>query len=281
MFRVVVGIVVYVASIGALQAAVADLDRWTLVQDPPHPGLTATATASAVTLSAGNVAIPSGTDIGFQGVNGQTAAVSTSGFAFDSASDVSVAIDYEWFFSGSPVGVLGLGFGIGEDRDGMNSAGVALLTSSGVPALSFGASRVADATQAPLPFSFSSLSGTLFVDYYAANGDVFVGAAPTPSASAPTTGATLIGIQNSWNDQDLLVSFFVRSDQILPGSNWQGGQADATFSNFRVFEGTVTAVPEPIAMPLIALSGLLAARRSRRPPSARWVNQHDRATPLG
>lgn len=198
-----------------------------------------------------------------------TPSASTSGFHFNSASDFTVAIDYALTFSNSPTGFLGLGFGIGEDGDGKNSAGVAMLTSGGSAFLPFGgAARVNDVDQTPLNLglSTSTLSGTFFIDYKSASGDVIVGAATTQGAAAPTVSGTYSGIQNQWGGDKLMVSFFMRSDGPLPGNQWLSGNADAVFDNFRVLKGAPVAVPEPAALPLIAALGILASIRRRRRP---------------
>src|SRR5687767_7762990 len=97
------------------EAAITDLSTWTLVQDPPNANFTVTPHPTAKILLAGNGAVPSGTDIGYQSVNGPTPAASTAGHAFDPAASFSVAIDYTMSFANTPSGGLAIGFGIGED----------------------------------------------------------------------------------------------------------------------------------------------------------------------
>ncbi|MEO1527402.1 MAG: hypothetical protein AAFX06_18385 [Planctomycetota bacterium] len=245
-------------------AAITDLSTWTLVEDPPNANFSAAQTAVNATLSAAGP-VPAGVDIGFQSVSGDTVSNSTAGHYFDTNSDFSIAIDYDWTFN-SASGFLGLGFGIGEDSDGMNSAGVAMATSNGSPFLTFGgAARVNDADQAPLVLgaTTSSLSGSLFVSYEAASGDILLGAATSTGAAAPTVTGTYSGIQNQWNDEALLASFFIRSDGPA-GGQWLGGDADAVFSNFRILSGSAVAVPEPSAVGVIALFGTTLAMRRRR-----------------
>lgn len=245
-------------------AEITDFSSWTLVEDPPNAQLTFTRSATMITLSALDGAIPSGTDIGFQTVNGATPAQSTQGNFFSPDSDFTIAIDYDWAFGNDASGFLGLGFGIGEDVDGMNSAGVAMITSDGSAFMRFGgAARVADQDQLPIVLDPSTLSGSMFVEYEASSGDVTVGASPVMGAAAPTTFGTFLGIQNNWGGTDLLASFFVRSDGPTPGSGWSGGTADAVFSNFRVLNGTATSVPEPSTWVMLALTSLVLLTTSR------------------
>lgn len=228
-----------------VRADIVSFLNWQLVQDPPNANMTASATATQATLLAGNGNVPLSTDIGYQSVNGLTPAVSTHGYAFSHLSDFAVAIDYNLSFSGSPGGALSLGFGIGEDANGQNSAGVGMATFNGNSVGNFsGAARVNDQNQNVLDLGLSStLSGSLFVQYDAASGDIVVGAAPTMGAAAPTATGSYLGIQNQWQDGDLLVSFFLRSGPVFAWSG--GGQGEAAFSNFRVLQGSPYAVPEP------------------------------------
>ena len=254
---------------GFASAAITDFETWTPVEDPDHAGLSASVDPSSATLSAGNLAVPAGTDIGFQSVNGSTPASSSQGYYFSPLADFSLAIDYSWTFSNNPSGFLGLGFGIGEDSDGMNSAGVAMATSSGTPFLTFGgAGRVNDSDRGfslgnPL-FNTSTLSGTLFVEYEATSGSVIVGAAPVTSAAAPTLSDDFDGIQKEWAGGNLMTSFFIRSDEPTPGTSWSGGNADAVFSNFRVLSGNPVAIPEPTGLGLLATLGIIATTTRRR-----------------
>ena len=252
-------------SLSPANAAITDFRTWRRVEDPPHPSFDASQQATSATLSAGATAIPGGTDIGFQSVNGGTVAASNAGSYFDPSHDFTIAVDYAMTFT-SANGFLGLGFGIGEDIDGMNSAGVAMLTSNGSPFLSFGgAARINDVTQSPvaIPLS-SSLVGSLFIDYTAASGDVVVGASTTPGGASPAEIGTFAGIQNQWSGENLLASFFLRSDGPLPGSGWLGGDANAVFSNFRVLNGSAVAIPEPSSfMAGLLVVGAVTVRRRR------------------
>jgi hypothetical protein len=254
-FAVGLACLLVLAASGAARGAITDLTTWTEIQDPPNPSFTASTTSSQATLLAGNGAIPSGTDIGYKSVNGLTPALSTAGHAFDPSSSFSVAVDFNLTFANAPSGALAIGFGIGEDGDGANSAGAVMFTSNGSPSLFFGAAaRVNDVNQPGglIPVA-ASPSGTLFASYDATSGDVRLGATPAPGAAAPTGTAVYPAIQNLWAGGDLLASFFLRSDATL-GPAWQGGNGQAVFSNFRVLSGSPTAiVPEP--------SGLAVSRR--------------------
>lgn len=249
-------------------AAITDFSTWTLIQDPADPNFVGASTATDANLSAIGGPISRGTDIGFASIDAATVAGSTSGYFFRPESDFQIAVDYSLAFSNSPVGSLGLGFGIGEDASGANSAGVSFLTQDGAPILTFGgAARVGDVNQTPKLLALApELSGSLFIGYEAATGDITVGAASSAGASSPTVTGTFEGLQNQWNDADLLASFFIRSDGLVPGSQWNGGNADAVFSNFRVIQGTATAIPEPAAVCFLTatLSLLIAWRRRKR-----------------
>lgn len=239
---------------------IADFTTWTLAQDPPNANFTGSAVAAQATLNALAGPVASGTDIGYQSVNGATAGSSTAGYAFDPASDFEIAIDFNLSF-GSPVGLMAVGFGIGKDGAGADSAGVAMGTFNGAPQLFFfGAARDGDVDQGTVLTNVgSSLTGSLFVIYTAASGNVTVGASQTQGAAAPSgTTATYAGIENNWASGDLLASFFLRSQ------GWTSGTSQAVFSNFRVLEGTAVAVPEPGSASLVFLGGLLFLRRVRQ-----------------
>ena len=120
-----------------LDADIADFTNWYVIQDPPDENFTYSVSSSQASLFAGAGAIPVGTDIGFATINGNTAASSSAGYIFDPNADFLLAIDYDLSFA-SASGALGLGFGVGEDVEGMNSAGIALITNNGAPVLNFG-----------------------------------------------------------------------------------------------------------------------------------------------
>jgi hypothetical protein len=247
-------------TVTACQADILDFNSWTLVQDPPHANFTSTVDSSSqITLRATGGPIPPATDIGYQSVNGNTPAASTAGHAFDPSADFSVAVDFSLSFA-SAVGGLGIGFGIGEDKNGENSAGVALLTVNGSPSLFFGAvARVNDVNQSPQAILVGGQnSGRLIASYQNATGNVTLGVS-TNGDDIPEGTTTFSGIQNSWNGGLLLTSFFLRSDNSL-GAAWTSGTANAVFSNFHVISGTPIAVPEPSMFMLagLALLGLVA-----------------------
>jgi hypothetical protein len=244
-------------------AGISDLSGWTLVEDPPNASFSGTASAGSILLSALGGPIPAATDIGFQSVNGATPATSTTGHAFSPLMDFRIAIDFS-ISTLNPVGQLGIGFGIGEDGDGRNSAGAALLVNNGAPSILFGAAaRVNDSNRVPLPILvLGALAGSLFVDFDALSGDITLGASQTPGAAAWGGSATFSGLQKDWSGGDLLASVFLRSDSTL-ASPWQGGSAEVEFSNFRVLEGTASPVPAPATLALLAL-GALALRRAGR-----------------
>ncbi len=250
----------------AAQADITDFNNWTLVEDPPHANFTSSVDSSSqITLSATAGPIPNATDIGYQSVNGITPATSTTGYAFDPSADFSVAVDFSLSFD-SPSGGLAVGFGIGEDKNGENSAGVALLTTNGLPSVFFGAvARIGDLDQGPQAILVGGQnSARLIASYQQATGHVTLGVS-TDGDDTPEGTATFNNIQNSWNGGLLLTSFFLRSDNTLTAA-WTSGTADAVFSNFHVISGTPLIIPEPgtLALAALALLGLLAHGHRRR-----------------
>jgi len=233
------------------QASIVSFDEWTIGYDPFDADFSGTASANQATLLAASGDITAGTDIAYFSVNGGSVESSSSGYGFSPSSSYSIAIDYDLSFS-SANGVLGIGFGIGEGTSGDHSAGVGMLTYNGIPTSTFTAVGRVDAVNQSFsgnpPGSLglaAALSGSLFVSYDAGSADVTVGASHTKGASTASHTFTMSGIQNDWNEADLLASFFLRSESI-PGvaNGWSSGTADAVFSNFRVQEGTPTVVPE-------------------------------------
>ncbi|MEM7682232.1 MAG: dockerin type I domain-containing protein [Planctomycetota bacterium] len=216
-----------------------DFTDWTLVEDPADPNMSAVATATDATLTAGPGGVAAGVDIGYQSVDGNTVAGSTSGFYFDPSSPFELAIDYDLSFV-TASGGLGLGFGIGEDGAGVNSAGAAILTDSGSPVPFFGgAARNNNVTIPRVILLGATLSGSMFVSYDA--GEVTVGASTTPGAASATASTVFTTTDlSAWTGADLLASFFLRSDTQPPFVNtpWGDGDASAVFSNFRVLAGT-------------------------------------------
>lgn len=242
-------------------ADITDFTNWTQVQDPPNANFTGSTTMSAATLLAGNGPVPNATDIGYQSVNGVTPATSTAGYMFDYTQSFSVAIDYSISFANNPNGFLSLGFGIGEDGLGMNSAGMVMVTQNGSPFGTFaGAARANDADAGSfITILPSTLSGSLFVSYDAVTGTITGGASQTPGAGSSSASGSFNMLQDQWNDENLLTSFFIRSGPLSP---WAGGNAEAVFSNFRVLEGQPTALPGPSALALMAI--VIGMPRRRR-----------------
>lgn len=250
-------------------ASLTDLTTWTEVEDPAHPGLSSTVdSASQITLSADG-AIPAATDIGYQSVDGATVAGSTTGYYFSVLEDFSLAIDFDVTAANS-VGLAAIGFGIGEDGAGANSAGAALAVFNGSPFAFSGGARVNDVTLAPSVLGVAPVtSGRFFIEFDASSGDITFGVSATPGAATPDTFGTFAGaaVQNNWNGDDLLASFFLRSDTappILP-TPLSAGTVDAVFSNLEVLSGTARAViPEPSTGLLAAGLACLGAGLSRR-----------------
>src|SRR4029077_5119933 len=120
------------------------------------------------------------------------------------------------------------------------------LTVNGAPSLYFGgAARINDVNQSPQPILSvpAQSSGRLILSYNAASGNVQVGVS-TNGDDTPEGTTTFSGIQHSWTNQPLLISFFERSDNSLSPA-WTSGTASAVFTNFHVISGTPIAVPEP------------------------------------
>ena len=246
-----------VAILAAVPAygGIADFSEWSPFQDPFDADFAGSVdSASQITLSATGGPVPHAADIGYKSVNGTNFADSTSGYAFDPSADFSIAVDFSLSVSG--VGGLGVGFGIGEDQDGANSAGVAMLTANGTPLASFvGAARIGDVDQFPQAILPVQNGGRLIVTYAAATGDVQLGVSTDGDDTSEGT-ATFSGIQNSWNGEPLIPSFFLRSDDSA-GLAWTSGTADAVFSDFHVIDGAPIAVPEPSTALLATLAMLV------------------------
>lgn len=247
-------------------ADLTDFTNWYVVQDPADPNFTSAATPTDASLFAGAGAIDVGTDIGFATINESTAANSTAGYVFVPSADFELSIEYNLSFL-SASGALGLGFGIGEEVTGENSAGVAFITNNGAPFLNFfGAARVNDNTLDPEDIGLAaSLSGRLFIQYDAASGDITLGASQTPGDLTPTMTYTFSNLQDFWNDENLIASFFIRSDAIpvIAPNGWNGGDATAVFSNLRI-DGSLSKIPEPGSSLLVSLFILMLHGFRRR-----------------
>lgn len=242
-------------------ADIVDFDDWTEIQDPAHPNLVAERNSSAqVTLKALGGPIPAGHDIGFASINGFDVATASDGWYFQHDQDFSIAIDYDLSFVGADGG-FSIGFGIGEDIAGMDSAGIVLATQDGGLVSYAAGSRVGDTDNGTTLLGLTPENAARFlVQYEAATGTIGLGVSLDGDDVAEEL-VELDGLQDLWDDQGLLVSFFARSDNSL--FSWQDGTAEAVFSDFRVISGAVTAVPEPgsaWALALVSL-GLLARRR--------------------
>lgn len=199
-------------------------------------------------------AIPSGVDIGYASVNGADVASSSAGYYFDPAFDFSVAVDFNLTAPAS-IGAGGLGFGIGEDVGGADSAGIGLGFLNGAAVLFATAGRVDDVDQAIESVVSGFGQGRLFVRYDSATGDVSVGVNATQGTPAPGVFKTLAGIQKQWDDEPLLVSFFLRSQELSPFPALSSGQVDAYFRNFEVLSGSpIAIVPEPTTAVLATLA---------------------------
>ncbi|QDT69770.1 hypothetical protein MalM25_27110 [Planctomycetes bacterium MalM25] len=236
-------------------STIEDLTTWTLTEDPPHPNLSSPSLIASEARLRAVLDVPTGTDIGYASVDGADVAASTSGFYFDPAADFEVAVDF-WVRSRSVTGGAGIGFGVGEDAGGADSAGVGLALLNGAPVLFSGAARIADADQ-PLeifttaPNAGGSLvvsTGRFFIEYISSTASVVVGVSTTPGAMAPTEVKTFTGIGDQWEGDPLLVSFFLRSQAANPFPALTVGQTDVTFSNFEVLSGTPLSVPEPTTL---------------------------------
>lgn len=248
-------------------ASIDNLNSWTQVQDPPHSGMSGVVnSATQVTLTASG-AVPAGTDIGYQSIDGVSVASSSSGNYFSPSQSFHIAVDFNLTGLNS-IGFAAIGFGVGEDGAGMNSSGPLMAILNGAPSGFSGAARINDVTQSPILISGPGLptntaSGRFFVRYDSLTGDIITGVSTTPGSDAPTHAGTFSGLQNSWNDKDLLASFFLRSDSLLSIPPLTSGTVSAVFSNFEVLAGTpVSVVPLPAAVWLFgaALGGLLSFR---------------------
>ncbi|MEO1236409.1 MAG: hypothetical protein AAFX76_06425 [Planctomycetota bacterium] len=251
------------------------LTSFTLLEDPPNANLTAAFGSGGEAVLTANGAVPDGVDIGLASVDGPTVSGSTSGFFFAPDTDFSIAIDYAVAFDGS-VGAGGIGFGIGVDADGADSAGIGLAFNNGGVLGTASAGRVGDEDTpvGPITILTGPASGRFFVGYDADAGAATVGLSATPGAGVPDgslpAAPPITEIADAFEGQPLLVSFFLRSEQltvpltstVLPPLS--AGTVTATFSNLEVLAGTPIAVPEPAAgLVLLAFGGVALGRRLR------------------
>lgn len=267
-------------------ATITDLTTWQFYYDnDPGPGplqdaTTGSAAPNLAQLSFLNdVDVPAGYDIGFSSINANTVAQATAGHYFSAAEDFSVSLDFSITLN-NPNGLVALGFGIGEDRKGVNAAGIGLgLPTFGdtLPAFQGAATNddVAigrDLTDSVAPSGTApTYAGTLSIDYdvdpLTNEFTITVGAAGINNS---TTSFTSTGDLTAWAGDDLLVSFFLRSDTALTNIGpfpltipaWTGTSAQASFSNLTI-TGSATQVPEPSSLALLALSSLGIMRRRR------------------
>lgn len=244
-------------------ADIVDFGHWTMIEDPADPLLEAQVdSASQATLRLLDGTIGFGRDIGYASLNGLNETTSTQGYYFRTDADFRIAVDYQINFSAASGG-MSIGLGIGEDILGTDSAGIALLTQNGNPATYLAAARVDDADVDNTFLAETALdTGRFLVDYQAATGDVMVGIS-VDGDDVAEEWVTYSNLQDSWDDEGLLVSFFARGDNGL--TNWGGGTADAIFTDFHVITGSATAVPEPSTVCIVAmLAGGIALRRRRQ-----------------
>ncbi len=247
-------------------AAIDDFNTWALGQDPAHPGMSGSVVSpSQVTLNATG-AIPASTDIGYQSVSGNNVASSADGFHFSVDENFQIAVDFD-ISAANSIGLASIGFGVGEDSDGMNSAGAGLAIVNGV-ALSFaGAARINDVTQSPVLFGPAATNnGRFFIRYDSNSGDIEFGVSTSPGSAAPSHTGVFSGVQSQWSGDDLMVSFFLRSEpgELLPLPALTAGTINAEFSNFEVLTGThVAAVPLPAGVGLFGAALVLLAGMRR------------------
>lgn len=221
--------------------------------------------STQVTLTATGL-VPAGTDIGYQSVNGNDVASSSFGSYFSASQNFHIAIDYS-LTSLQSAGFGAIGFGIGEDRAGTNSAGVLLAINNGVALAFSGGARTNDISQTqPALGASPTTSGRFFIRYDSSSGDIIYGVNATPGSAAPSHTGTFGAIQNSWNGDQLLASFFLRSDDPLFFSSLSTGTLSTVFSNFEVIEGAhISIVPLPATVWLFVsgLLGLMAIARRK------------------
>jgi hypothetical protein len=245
--------------------SIDDFNSWTQVQDPFHVGMTGNVDSAAEVALTAVGAVPASVDIGYQSIDGNDVASSASGNYFSVNQDFHVAVDFDMTAVNS-VGLAVIGMGIGEDGDGTNSAGPALAIINGNPSAFSGGARINDVTQGTAIFGpTATSSGRFFVRYDSATGDIIYGVNTTKGSASPSDTGTFSALQKSWNDADLLVSFFLRSDTFSIVPPLSAGTVNAVFSNFEVLEGApVALVPEPASAALAVLATLMVGPSGRR-----------------
>lgn len=268
-------------------ATINDLTTWQFYYDnDPGPGplQDATTGSAAPNLAQLNflndVDVPAGYDIGFSSINANTVAQATSGYYFSAAEDFSVSLDFSLTLADRN-GMVALGLGVGEDRKGVNSAGIGMsqITAFGFDFANFqGAFTNNDNANIRSLANSVNPSGT--APTYAGTLSVAYDVDPLTNEFTITVGATGLntssttitstGDLTAWAGDDLLVSFFLRSDSFVATGGpfpvtvppWTGTSAQASFSNLTV-TGSATQVPEPTSLALLALTGLAVMRRRR------------------
>lgn len=250
----------------ASASSIDNFTSWTLVQDPPHSGMTGSVdNTNMVTLNAIGP-VPAGTDIGYRSINGNNVASSSFGSYFSASQDFHIAVDYS--LNSLPAsGVAAIGFGVGEDSAGTNSAGALLAILNGGQLVFSGGARINDSSQVQVMLVPGlATSGRFFVRYDSLSGDIIYGVNTTRGSVAPGYTGTFSGLQNSWNGDNLLASFFLRSDDSALFSSLTSGTASAVFSNFAVLDGAaVSVVPLPAAAWLFGFGflGLIGITRGK------------------
>ncbi|MEM1207935.1 MAG: PEP-CTERM sorting domain-containing protein [Planctomycetota bacterium] len=292
MFRTPAAAAVAAFSLAPLaSAAIDDFTTWTEIADPPNANLSASATPNDATLTASGP-VPNAVDIGYASINANTVADATAGYFFESDSDFEIAIDFALTWTDANGGIV-IGFGIGEDAAGVNSAGAVFAAGTATVSNVLGSAEVGfaaagagardnDDSIVETLFEVSTSSSTsgsadgrLFVIYNGSTGDITVGFADDPGADDPDA-STLIPATafDAWTGADLLASFFVSSRSVVDVVDvlgipttvsidpWADGTSTAVFSNFEVLEGSAIIIPEPASLALLAGGlGLIVTRR--------------------